>query len=189
MPTLPDGSRTGKLGGWWLMLLLIVPAALVIFIPLALYVDPGEQRALNSPWTYVAATRGDQPLVLGAAWQKWLLPRFPPLRSQIGGVIALPQGGNPNELVFWHTSGSGAAALDQFVTMVDEQGRKTRVPTGPVKTPYVVHGWAGWGVQPGVACPISSFPRQGAQLQLRFEFGESARSGKPDLIISNPNLH
>ena len=190
MPIALEGSRTGnRRGWWWALLLLIVLPALVMFVPLALYVDPREQRAVNSIWTYVAATRGDQPLVIGAAWQKWLLPRFPQLRSQIGGVIALPQGGNSNELVFWRTSGSGGFVLDQFVTVVDEQGRTTRVPVKPVTTPYVVRGNVGWGVVPGTACLISNLPRQGAELKLRFQFGQSARTGQPDLIISNPNLH
>lgn len=189
MPITPEGSRTGNLRGRWWAPLILIPAALVMFIPLALYTDPREQRALNLPWTYVAATRGDQPLVLGTAWQKWLLPRVPQLRSRIGGTIALPQGGNPNELVFWRTYGNGNGGRDRFVTVVDEQGRTTRVPTKPVNIPYVIQGNLGYGMEPAASCLVSSFPRQGVELKLRFEFGQSARSGNPDLIISNPNLH
>jgi hypothetical protein len=192
MPIVTDERRCGKRRyiGW---LVLFATLAVGVAAAFAFQVDAQEARALRTPGAVVAVTRGNEPLVLGTAWQKWLLPRFPHLAEYVGGTIWLPQGGKAGQMVVWSNSGprtSYAIFGEQEILLTDEQEKTTTVSAALNSSPYIVRGSANtrvqYNVEPIATIDVKLFPRQGAQLRLRLPTGGQGEARPLGFVLANP---
>lgn len=198
MPITLERESRKRLHSWRALLLSVLGVLIVVgtSIPLLMYTDPREERLLRTPGAIVAVTRGDEPLLLGSAWQKWLLRRNPGIADYLGGAIYLPQGGSPNSLVVWvnpknrPASGPAVGTVVNSLTLIDEEGRETPVSIDSSSSSYVVR--SGFerrtmaGLRPVAMVPVSVFPRRGSQFRIRLPNMGDANSEQPDLVIPNP---
>jgi hypothetical protein len=150
-------------------------------VALALYQDPRETHAMKTPGALIALTYGDEPLVLGANWQEWLLRFQPLLQHQIGGAWVTNQGVNGKSLTIWEN----ATAL-------------------PVKTHYsrrlFLSNERGAGMCVDLTRGISAqagkvllrghiagqFPRRGAQIRIWQQREPGIVTRSPDYVLVNP---
>jgi hypothetical protein len=97
MPIVTEAREAGKRRGWVLLVgFSVLGVALWAGVALALYQDQRELHALKTPGAIVAVTFGDELLVLGANWQKWLLTRYPQFQERIGGAVIPVESANEN---------------------------------------------------------------------------------------------
>jgi hypothetical protein len=194
MPIVAEERSAGKRRhpGW-----LVLPVLVVIVVTafVAFQVDAQEARALRTPGAVVAVTRGNEPLVLGTAWQKWLLPRYPHLAEQIGGTIYLPQGGSAKQFVVWVNSGPHVRLpmiFDAGLTLIDEQGKAVPVQENYVPVSYIIQGAENTPgrnyVGPYTGFVAKSPLTSSKRLLLRFPGARKAGIQPSELVFSDPAL-
>ena len=196
MPFLGEGKqRENRPYRWRQTTALCFAATLGLTIVLALGRDPRETHALRTPGAIIAVTQGDRPLVLGAAWQKLVLPLAPHLQDRLGGTFITPYyaEATDTERVIWRRRPPG------FDDIGDTGVRSIREPlighvSGPAfsKPMRLIGRVAGviveedgqrsrkearlkfWKANDGT--PIDEYqltwtPREGARVRVRFEDG------------------
>lgn len=162
---------------------LLTMAVLGALAYLALYTDPREARALRTPGTLIAVTRGTEPLVLGANWQKLLLRVFPQWQAAIGGRIRkAPAAASKNSLVVWQNLGDisfWSGPPPYFTgTLTDDRGEKLEVAVASQD----------WGIGSLTLVPfeLSTFPRRGKQIRILAKDWSGSANLHSNLIVANP---
>jgi len=150
---------------------------------LALQTDAREVRALKNRGAIVAVTRGTEPLILGASWQKWLLRMFPDLQSRIGGAVLVPEGGSEESLIVWRSVGSlipGPRVIEQCSGILKGNLGETMEFGGR----YISSEHSNEGVLD--TFKIEEFPRRGTTIHLRFQDSDGKVTADPEFAVPNP---
>lgn len=153
-------------------------------VALALYQDPREARALKTEGAIVGVTLGNEPLVVGANWQKLLLRAFPQFQKQIGGGIIRPDHASPKSVTVWQNFGPLSVWAGRCpclcLKLFDDQGKSLKVET------YCTGGGMIGDLQLW-SFPVHVFPRRAGIVRMRFTEGSFFTAHPADVLISNPD--
>lgn len=158
-------------------------AALGAAMIFALQTDPREVRAMRTRGAILGVTSGDEPLILGARWQKWLLRLFPSLKERIGGTVLRPSKAGKKSLAVWQNWGPEARHISQTLTATIHGDRGERLRFSPDSL------FSDYGAADGqfiTATELTTYPRRGTQLHVRVVAGNYQATDSREFSVSNP---
>lgn len=151
-------------------------------VRLALHQDPRAAKAMRTPGSIIGAVSGSQPLIVGAGWQQVLLRAFPSLEDRIGGEL-IPSLGCSTSLVIWQNQGKLAdqqgSATSLNLELVGDHGESLRAPV------LGLLGYSSEG-QFRAGYEVTTFPRRGRLVRIRFLDPGPDGKPRPELIVPNP---
>lgn len=144
---------------------------------------PSVAEALRTRGAIVAVTHGNEPLLLGTAWQKMLLSVFPSLQAQIGGAILSPHPGSAASLVVWQNLGriggwSGPPPMISLV-LTGDRGERLRVDR-------FSSDWHEVDGNTLAAFELRTYPRRGKQIRLHLATATIAPKDQANIDLPNP---
>jgi hypothetical protein len=155
-------------------------------VVLALHQDPREIHALKTKGAIVGVTRDDEPLVVGANWQKLLLRTFPQSQKYVGGALVRPVNSPPKSVTVWKNLGSqiqwAGSKTPLFLKLFDERGQSLRVKTHESEAAMIEGAML-------TAFPVYAFPYRVGPIRMRFIEPTFSKTYSPDIFITNPEPH